>query len=48
MRKKVKTMKEEPCRSERSSSHVFIIDKELANREDCYCEFLKSGKSKKE
>jgi hypothetical protein len=35
-------MKKSPCRSERPHSHVAIIDKALANVEECYCEFIKT------
>jgi hypothetical protein len=38
-------MKFSPCRGERSHSYVAIIDKELANLEECYCEYLKTIKS---
>jgi hypothetical protein len=37
-------MKYSPCRSERPSSHVAIIDKELANLEECHCEYNKTTK----
>jgi hypothetical protein len=38
-------MRYSPCRGERTSSHVAIIDKELANLEECYCEYIKTKKS---
>ena len=37
-------MKYSPCRSERPGSHVWIIDRELANREECYCEYIMTTK----
>ncbi len=33
-------MKEVLCRGDRKRSRVPIIDKELANREACICEYL--------
>jgi len=39
-------MKYSPCRSDRLSSYVAIIDKELANLEECYCEYFKTKKSR--
>ena len=39
-------MKEVLCRGDRQRSHVVLIDKELANQEACYCEYLE-GKGKK-
>jgi hypothetical protein len=36
-------MRLNPCDCERPRSHVPIIDRELANREECDCEFHKTS-----
>jgi len=35
-------MRYDPCNCERPRNHVSIVDRELANREECGCEFHKT------